>query len=499
MKTNHFYQIIALSIGLMSTSLTTPFSPTINIPEIKFPETITIKPDFSGLGKELGEAGKESAKGIFTGAAEGLAEATESKEFGRAMRNIFGGASQQTTRAYTEAMRDPRLREQMREGARASTETMGIGAEEFSTGLREEVFPHLKRGFQDFFTSFINVENAIRWGAPVALGIALPLAGYYGSRVFWNALEKHLLSPKPAILNKKQKPVYGRADRMRRWWSGSKHQEMVFDPSIRNRLEEIEKKTTTLRDLIQSGKDRQYANLLLYGEPGTGKTLFAQVLAEKTNMDFLPVTAASLLQAGVEGIKYFDELITMANRSKYGTIIFVDEADALFIDRTKLDPSSDHYKVLNHILAIVDGRSNKFMVVAATNHAYLLDPAMGRRFQDRVLMPLPDTTTRKNLLELYAPQILFNVKQTSAKFVIAAKALFTPQFMAQVAEKTAGLSHAEIADMIEAMRNKAELNKRSLTIGNAQSAIDEAIEKRRRSEEDKKLREQRGKTETAAE
>jgi AAA+ superfamily predicted ATPase len=223
------------------------------------------------------------------------------------------------------------------------------------------------------------------------------------------------------------------------------------------------------------------------------------VLAEKTNMDFLPVTAASLLQAGVEGIKYFDEIITMANRSKYGTIIFVDEADALFIDRTKLDPSSDHYKVLNHILSIVDGRSNKFMVIAATNHAYLLDPAMGRRFQDRILTPLPDTTTRINLLNLYIPQILFNVKQTSAKFVADAKALFTQQFIAQIAEKTAGLSHAEIADMIEAMRNKAELNKRSVTFADTQSAVNEALEKRSRSEEDKKLREQRDKAKAAAE
>jgi hypothetical protein len=270
MKFGTFYQIIALSIGLMSTSFIAPlFWPTIKVPEIKIPETITIKPDISGLGKELEKAGRETTKGLFTGVAEGLAEATESPEAGRALKK-------------------------------------------------------LKRGFQNFFSSFINVENAIRYGGPMALGIALPLAGYYGSRVFWNVLEKHLLHPKPAILNIKQKPVYGRLDRIRRWWSGSKHQEMVFDPSVRSRLEEIEKKTTTLRDLIQSGKDRQYANLLLYGEPGTGKTLFAQVLAEKTNMDFLPVTAASLLQAGVEGIKYFDEIITMANRSKYGTIIFLD-------------------------------------------------------------------------------------------------------------------------------------------------------------------------------
>jgi ATPase family AAA domain-containing protein 3A/B len=265
---------------------------------------------------------------------------------------------------------------------------------------------------------------------------------------------------------------------------------MVFNPEIKAHLIEIEKKTSSLRDLIKSGKDRNYANLLLYGEPGTGKTLFAQVLAEKTNMDFLPVTAASLLQAGVEGIKYFDEIINMANRSKYGTIIFVDEADALFIDRSTINPGSDHYKVLNHILSIVDGRSNKFMVIAATNHAYLLDPAMGRRFQDRVLMPLPDATTRTALLNLYIPQILFNVKQTNQQFVKVAQALLTPELIAHISERTAGLSHSEIADMIEAMRDKAELDKRSLLVQDIQSAIDAAIDKHQKKTEDKKIREQ---------
>jgi AAA+ superfamily predicted ATPase len=321
-----------------------------------------------------------------------------------------------------------------------------------------------------------------------------PLVGLLlleGTKIGLEKIKRDIISPKLTVLNKTQKPVYGRINRLKNWYSGTKVQKMAFNAAIKEQLIEIEKKTLSLRNLIQQGKNRTYANLLLYGESGTGKTLFAQLLAEKTNMNFLPVTAASLLQAGVEGIKYFDEIITMANRSTYGTIIFVDEADALFIDRNTIGPSSEHYKVLNHILSIVDGRSNKFMVIAATNHAYLLDPAMGRRFQDRVLMPLPDAATRTALLNLYIPQILFNEKETSKQFVAAAQALCTPELIAEITECTAGLSHAEIADMIEAMRNKAELNKRSLTIKDIQSAFDAAIEKHKKNDSDRILREQR--------
>ena len=323
------------------------------------------------------------------------------------------------------------------------------------------------------------VLSAAFRGAHLAMAPLVCAIAIQGTKIGLKVIKRDILTPKPAILIKKQKPFYGRIDRLRRWWSGIKTQIMIFNTEINDRLIEIEKKTTSLRDLIKNGKDRTYANLLLHSKPGAGKTLFAQILAQKTNMNFLPITAASLLQAGVEGIKYFDEIISMANNSTYGTIIFIDEADALFTDRSRINPDSEHYKVLSHILSIIDGRSDKFMIIAATNHAFIIDPAMGRRFQDRICISLPDSTTRTKLLEYYLSRIFFDEKQTNAPCVIAAKALFTPQLITELTEKTAGLSPSEIADMIEAMRDKAELNNRSLIIEDIQSAGDEAIEKHR--------------------
>ena len=309
-----------------------------------------------------------------------------------------------------------------------------------------------------------------------------PLTGILllgGSKIGLKILKRNLLNPKPAILNKKQHPLSGRIDRIKQWWSGRTLQTMIFSDDIQKRLTEIEKKTIMLRNLIKMGKKRTYANLLLHGAPGTGKTLFAQQLAHKTNMDFLPVTAASLLQKGIEGIKYFDELIDAANRSAYGTIIFIDEADGLFVDRNALSPDSDHYKILEHILTIIDGRSDKFMVIAATNRAHMFDTAMNRRFQDQIEMPLPDDVTRKKIVELYIAQILYNEKETSAQFVRAARRLFVTELITQIVEKTAGLSPAEIADMVEAMRNKAELYKRVIKMVDVESAVDQAMAKHR--------------------
>lgn len=232
--------------------------------------------------------------------------------------------------------------------------------------------------------------------------------------------------------------------------------------------------------------------LLLYGKPGTGKTLFAQLLADFTDMDFLPVTAGSLLQSGILGIKYVNELVNLANNSKYGAIIFVDEADGLFVDRNTLNPESDHYKVLNHILALTGSGSNKFMLVAATNHAYLLDEAMGRRFQDRVLMPVPDAKTRLELLHLYINLLIFNEKEHDKEFVAVARQLLNSTALNTIVQATDGLSHAEIKDMVVAIAKKAAATKTGMiTQAHINSAVVQAVEKHRVGEEDKAQKEKR--------
>ena len=299
-----------------------------------------------------------------------------------------------------------------------------------------------------------------------------------GADVALDVIKYKLTTPAVTILRPETK--YGRMDRMKRWWSGYKTPPMIFDESVKNRLEEIEVATKNIRDHIQKGtkKDVKYRNLLLYGKPGTGKTLFATILADKTDMDFLSVSAGDLLQSGAEGKKYFDDLVEMANRSRYGTILFIDEADGLFIDRDILLKANalDHLVVLNHILGATGSGSNKFMLVAATNNAYSLDAAMGRRFQDRIEMPLPSETTRVELLNLYIKNKLPD-----------STALLTPEKIQSIAVLTNGLSHAEIGDMVNAMSTKADTNKDGkLTESNIESAVNEAIAKMKDLERDQR-------------
>lgn len=356
------------------------------------------------------------------------------------------------------------------------TDALNQIMENFNDNFEQHVAPQLKKTWQLSIGSLLNSENALRFGWPIALFGIVAISGFFGARLSWKVLEKHLLFPKPTILQPGSK--YGWRDRWKRSRAHYTTPSMIFDDSVKEQLEEIQEKTKNIRQRISHGKKTTYDNLLLYGKPGTGKTLFAQILADTTNMDFLSVTAASLLQSGIEGIKYFDEIMKMATRSKYGVILFIDEADALFINRDMLNPESDHYKLLNHVLAATGNGSSKMMVIAATNHAHIMDPAMGRRFQDRVKMPLPNEKTRKDLLNLYINEYFLDEANVDYENNKAARIILTPAYIDAIAQQTVGLSHAEIKDMIVIMSKKAHASTQGiLNQRHVESAIEQAIEK----------------------
>jgi AAA+ superfamily predicted ATPase len=452
------------------------------------------------LGKTMGIVAKEVTGKSIMGITEGMAKVSNDKNFGRNLEKGFRGGSQQAAKAAADALKDnPKLQEEIKRGGKNFAETViGPNVQGLKEGFREKegLWDALTEMSFDGISTFWNIKNGFQVGKAIFVVGAVGLTGFYGTRVFWAVLEKKLTNPKPTIVLPGSN--CGRWDRMKRWYAGYKTPAMIFDTQVKDQLIEIKEKTKNIRDHIRNGKKTTYDNLLLYGKPGTGKTLFAQILADETDMDFIAVTAASLLQSGVEGIKYFNELLDLAKHSKHGLILFVDEADALFVNRDSLDPASDHYKVLNHILAVTGSGNDTFMLIAATNHSYVMDEAMGRRFQDRVLMPLPDAATRKELVNLYVNSLLFNEKNNSQDFIKTAKSLFTPHMINTIVEKTENMSHAEIKDMISSMYKKAFAAKNGiLTATHVQRALQQAIDKHNAFEQDKEQYEQHNQKITA--
>lgn len=407
---------------------------------------LKIQPDLSNVGSDLG-----LGVGNFFGVgAHSFADTVGGQKYGDDLSRGMTGLAHNTGKAFGD----------------------------FNKEAEQTLFPEMSKSFRGLVGTAINKRNAFQFGGLIALSFAISATGYYLMKFLWELITYKVLHPKPVILLPDS--TYGWLDRVKRWWNGYKSPIMICDDSVKERLHHIEEKTKKIRshNKKRANKHKQlnYDNLLLCGEPGTGKTLFARVLADRTNMDIVITTAASLLQSGVQGVKHVNDIMRMARKSKYGLIIFIDEADALFVDRDSLNPDSDHYKILSHILALTGTGSNKFMLIAATNHAKVMDSAMGRRFQDRVDMPLPSQSTRIALIDAYVKRLDANVQT-----------LFDKKYIQHIAQRSKGLSHAEIADMINSLgKTKYE----SITKEYIDTVVENALQKRKKTEEEKILREQ---------
>ncbi len=151
--------------------------------------------------------------------------------------------------------------------------------------------------------------------------------------------------------------------------------------------------------------------VLLYGPPGTGKTYLAKALAHESGVPFFPANgsgfASMYVGSGPEAVRGL-----FAKARKYApSIVFIDEIDTIGRLRTGSDGSAAYEETLNMLLTEMDGFGTDplrpVFVVAASNYAVdgadggrrVLDPALARRFDRRILVDLPDTTERREYLE----------------------------------------------------------------------------------------------------
>lgn len=162
---------------------------------------------------------------------------------------------------------------------------------------------------------------------------------------------------------------------------------MVLAPSVQQQLAEVLREQRHLDDLRQHGLEAA-RKLLLVGPPGTGKTMTAQVLAAELNWPLFTVRLDGLITRflGETAAKLrviFDAMVT--SRGVY----FFDEFDALGADRAAPNDVGEIRRVLNSFLQFMEQDRSESLIVAATNHAGMLDRALFRRFDVAVQYPLP--------------------------------------------------------------------------------------------------------------
>lgn len=164
-----------------------------------------------------------------------------------------------------------------------------------------------------------------------------------------------------------------------------------------------------LNPQVYTGLRAPPRGVLLFGPPGTGKTLLARAVSREAKACFLCVSAANLTSKWVgEGEKRVRALFSVARRYA-PSVVFVDEVDSLLSSRGQGESEASR-RIKTEFLVQMDGltsggdegdeASNRVLVMAATNCPQLLDDAIIRRFQRRVLIPLPDDDARAALLHI---------------------------------------------------------------------------------------------------
>ncbi|MBP6470851.1 MAG: ATP-dependent zinc metalloprotease FtsH [Chloroflexi bacterium] len=222
--------------------------------------------------------------------------------------------------------------------------------------------------------------------------------------------------------------------------------------------------------------------VLMVGPPGTGKTLLARAVAGEAGVPFFHISGSEFVEMFVGvGASRVRDLFDKAKQVA-PSIVFVDEIDAVGRQRgAGMGGGNDEREqTLNQILVEMDGFDNQtnIIVIAATNRADILDPALLRpgRFDRKVFVDLPDLTGREAILNVHA----------------RGKPIAPDVSFSDLARLTAGFSGADLANLInEAAIFTARRNKKTLGLLEFQDAFDRVVmgpERKSRvmSEDDKK-------------
>ena len=222
--------------------------------------------------------------------------------------------------------------------------------------------------------------------------------------------------------------------------------------------------------------------ILLYGKPGTGKTLIAKAIAGEAGVPFISMSGSEFIEmfAGL-GASRVRKLFEKAKKIA-PCIVFIDEIDAIGSRRTSNSGAeTENNQTLNQLLVEMDGfESNETIIVlAATNRPEMLDKALLRpgRFDRQITIPAPDFNGRVEILKLHSKDKKFS-DNVNLKDIAGDTAGFTGAELANVLNESAIIATRNNHDAIE--KSDIEYAIKKITVG---------LEKHNRvvSQKDKKL------------
>ncbi|KAJ4460612.1 putative Vacuolar protein sorting-associated protein 4A [Paratrimastix pyriformis] len=181
-----------------------------------------------------------------------------------------------------------------------------------------------------------------------------------------------------------------------------------------------------------TGKRVPWRGILLFGPPGTGKSYLAKAVATEVDATFFSVSSADLVSKWLgQSEKLVRSLFELARENK-PSIVFIDEVDSMCSARSDQDSEASR-RLKTEFLVQMNGVGNSndgVLVLGATNIPWNLDPAIRRRFEKRIYIPLPEEPARERMFQIHIGGTPNNL---------------TPDDMHELARRTEGYSGADIS------------------------------------------------------
>ena len=185
--------------------------------------------------------------------------------------------------------------------------------------------------------------------------------------------------------------------------------------------------------LISAGIDEGNA-LLLYGPPGCGKTTVAKYISSKTGLPLVTVRLDGLISSLLGSTsKNIRKVFDFASRQE--CILFLDEFDVIAKVRDDKNETGELKRVVNSLIQNIDIFSRDSIVIAATNHHELLDPAIWRRFNRVLAVEKPSEEDIAKIINSYVLAGNVKIELSDKNVPLVAAAL-------------AGLSHADVKTVL---------------------------------------------------
>ncbi len=235
--------------------------------------------------------------------------------------------------------------------------------------------------------------------------------------------------------------------------------DLVLPEGVRKGCQEIIEEHHR-RDLLRSYNLEPRHRILLSGPPGNGKTSLAEAFAHELMVPLFVVKYGGIIGSYLgETAKQLDSLFEKIKAQR--CVVFFDEFDALGKERADPNEVGEIKRVVNSLLLQIDMMPCHVTVIAATNHSDMLDKAAWRRFQAKLLLPLPTKSMIEKWLNTFRDKVGHELGMSSRV----------------LSQKLEGLSFGEVEDFALDVQRRYILSSPS---GNIKNIVQSCLKQRQR-------------------